>query len=129
MSWFLVLLACGAEGTTADTAAPGDTAPDCVYDGSDEGESPFVLDGSAWCGGEVFATACAGCHGDDGSGTDLGADLSGHVPYHTDLEVLSVVINGQGEMPAQDTSPQQSADLLAWLRATFGEYTGETHPE
>gem|GEM_PF-683022 len=126
MALMTLLLGCSG-GTVADSS-PTDTGPACVYDGSDQGASPFDLPGVAACGAALFADACAACHGVDGSGSESGPGLGGHVPYHTDLEILTILLVGQGDMPAQGLSPQQHADLLAWLRATFGAYTGEGHP-
>ena len=125
----LLLLACGADGSPDTAADSAGTTASCVYDGSDEGASPFALDGDVACGEVLFVDLCSSCHGGDGLGTDLGPDLSAHVPFHTDLEVVTVLLLGQGEMAAQGLSPQQHADLLGWLRETFGTYTGETHPK
>ena len=127
MSLLLILLLGCSDETPADSGA-SDGGPCCLYDGSDAGASPFALDGVATCGAVLFAEQCAGCHGEDGTGSEGGPGLGGHVRYHTDLEVLTVLLVGQGDVPPRDLGPHQSADLLAWLRASFGDCTGEGHP-
>lgn len=125
---FLVLLAgCGETAQTDDTlATDSDTGPDwdslCPVEGIES--NPAELESDLTCGGYWFETECSACHGSDGTGTKLGADITGHVPGHTDLELMLVMSAGTGDMPAQDLDSQQIADTLHYLRHTFGEYTG-----
>ena len=48
-------------------------------------------------------------------------------PAHTDAELLLVMIAGQDDMPPQGLGPQENADVLAWMRVTFGDYDGHGH--
>lgn len=64
------------------------------------------------------------CHGPDGLGTDLGPSLLEHVHCHTDAELLMVLTGQRPKMPDPGLGPQQLADVLVWLRETYGDYTG-----
>lgn len=103
-----VLFACS--GNSADSAAD-DTAGG--------------LTGDATNGAVLFGETCAGCHGADGKGMKLeggivSADLSVSVPMSSDQSLMGVIQNGVGSaMPSQYTDPQDIADVIAYLRATF----------
>lgn len=102
----LFLFACGGgagasqEDVDAVMALPGDDNP----------------------GETLYLDNCAVCHLDDGSG-DIGPSLIFHVSKHPDEYLVGLIIDGSGAMPAfDDLSDQQIADLLAYLRLTFGEF-------
>ena len=82
----------------------------------------LALEGDAAAGADLYAANCAACHGADGSG-GTGPALTEEVPAHeSDEELLHHIIEGPGDMPSFDwMTDQQLADLLAYLRATFGE--------
>ncbi len=113
---YALLLACDPIGET-DSGMEAET---CVPTGV-EG-NPAELGGDTGCGAVWYSDHCATCHGSDGSGTDQGPELPQHVVHHSDLELILVIRGGTGEMPAQPLDAQQTADVLAWLRLTFGEY-------
>jgi mono/diheme cytochrome c family protein len=126
---FLALVLACSGPDSVDTA-PGDTADPivdaCAYD-MDTDTTPLLLEGNVDCGAMIFERDCAGCHGPTGEGTDQGPALEEHIQGHSDIELLAVVVVGAGDMPPSGLPPQGSADVLAWLRATFGEYTDTTH--
>lgn len=71
--------------------------------------------------GESLYPTCAACHGSDGSG-GIGPSLIEEVPELSDAEIAGAIKNGVGdEMPPQSFEDQEIADILAYLRATFGE--------
>ncbi len=85
--------------------------------GDDTGE-PIV--GSATAGEALYA-ACASCHGVDGAGTEAYPSLIEEIPEKSDAEITDIVLNGTGSMAGYpDFDDQDIADLLAYLRATFG---------
>jgi mono/diheme cytochrome c family protein len=88
---------------------------------SDEVNAVLDLTGDATAGADVFAGSCGAstCHAADGSGGD-GVDLREHVPEHSDEQLVELMIHGEGEMPATGLSAQETADVLAYLRETFG---------
>ena len=94
-----------------------------------EVDAVLALDGDATAGAEVFAATCgtSSCHGPDGSGSGEAVDLSEHVPHHDDAELVSFYVNGTGEMPAQGLEDQEGADVLAYLRDTFGAHEDGDH--
>lgn len=127
MIWSL-LFAC--TGQPSETAAPADS--EAVSCDVDDPDAPTLeITGVPACGERTFGTYCAGCHGPDArgktSGTEVGPDLSEHVPAHTDGELLFVLLQGQGDMPASGLANDQHAHILAWLRDSFGEYDGQGH--
>lgn len=87
----------------------------------DTGEGALSLTGDFAHGEQLFATTCAPCHGDDGSGGSQHVDLREHVPEHSDRQLVRVLARGSGEMPDPGLSTDQDiADVLSYLRATFG---------
>lgn len=98
----LLLIACGS---TTDTG------------GKDTSGGTDWTGGDATAGATVFADHCAACHGADGTGGS-GPSLAG-TNMKDDSEVVGVIQNGVGDMPAQGLTDAQTKDVLAWLRSTF----------
>ncbi|MCK6515705.1 cytochrome c [Myxococcota bacterium] len=108
--------------TLAFTAACGDkdTGTDSGGDSNSEVDAILALTGDATAGGTTFANTCAACHGADGA-SGYAANLVEEIPEKDDAFIVDIVINGDGGgMPAQDLSDQEVADVLAYVRATFG---------
>lgn len=78
-----------------------------VAEGETEGD--VELDGDA-----IYANSCAGCHGADLSGT-VGPDLTQIGSKLSADEISEIVLNGQGDMPAIDMSPEDVDVLAEWL--------------
>lgn len=85
----------------------------------------FVLAGTVMVaqaqpsGPTLFTTHCAGCHGTDGNGGELGPNIATRVPLRTDAELTAVVQHGLGAagMPAFATlSASELATLVSTLR-------------
>lgn len=84
-------------------------------------EAILALSGDAATGETAFARCSASsCHGADGNSGSAGAPLSDEIPELTDERVIDVVLGGYEAMPAQSLADQEMADLLAYLRETFG---------
>lgn len=77
-----------------------------------------ALEGDAASGAPLYATHCASCHGDDGSG-DSGPALVGDVHEHSDEELASKILGGGLVMPgfADELGDQEVADLIAFLHS------------
>ena len=68
--------------------------------------------GDATRGETIFASECAGCHGEGGTGG------AGPALFETGLdatEVASAVQQGRGVMPAGIVSGQEQADVVAYV--------------
>ncbi|HJL15423.1 MAG TPA: c-type cytochrome [Sandaracinaceae bacterium LLY-WYZ-13_1] len=85
-------------------------------------EAVRMLEGDASGGEAIFGATCVRCHGADGMGTDRAPSLYQRVPMRPDESIVRTLIQGRGGMPAwsDDFDDAQLADLLAYLRATFG---------
>lgn len=100
--------------------------PACDSDDGDDGGSRNddikALTGDAAAGEAVFTQGTCGsmgCHGADGvSGT--APSLADVVAGHSDDELINAVLDGSGTMPPNDLEDQEMADVLAWMRQTFG---------
>lgn len=89
------------------------------------GDDTGGLTGDPDAGAEVFSSTCAVCHGADGSGIEgSGSDLNEEVPEFSDAELENIIQNGYEEMPPQGLTDQELADVIAYLRETFGEHEG-----
>lgn len=100
-------VACGDK----DTDDTGDGGGDVV-------DQILALEGDATAGEAAFATNCSGCHGADGN-SGSAPMLSDVAPGLDDAGLVTVMIEGTGNMPAIDLENQDAADILAFVRATF----------
>lgn len=87
--------------------------------------------GDATAGATVYADSCESCHGADGAaGVDINgtpaADLTFETGDQTDDELADVILNGVGEMPAQALTNTETADCIAYMRATFTGAAADT---
>ena len=87
--------------------------------GEQQGGGPQPADGAA-----IFAENCAVCHGADGSG-GAGPDLRGIGEMHTIDQLVEVVTNGRGGMPAW--REELTADEIRAVAQYVSEIPGEGH--
>lgn len=86
----------------------------------DKGGDSGGLVGDATAGATVFADTCASCHGASGEGVEgYSPSMTEEVPELSDAEIEDVILNGYEEMPAQDLTAQEVADVIAYLNETF----------
>jgi len=84
-------------------------------------DAVLALAGEVAAGEVVYLDHCAECHLEDGSG-DIGPSLIFHVPRHPDRYLVNLILVGEGNMPPfDDLADQDIADVLVYLRGTFGE--------
>lgn len=76
---------------------------------AENGEGEVALDGDA-----IYAQSCVSCHGADLSGT-VGPDLTQIGSKLSSDEITEIVLNGQGDMPPVDLSPEDADILAEWL--------------
>src|SRR5215470_11679076 len=80
----------------------------------------FAVTASAQdAGRQVFVARCAGCHGTDGNGGELGPNIAPRVPARTDQELTAVVRQGfvASGMPAfANLGDSDVAALVQFLR-------------
>jgi mono/diheme cytochrome c family protein len=111
LSAALFLPACNEEG---DDGEGGNIDPARV-------DAILALPGDAGAGETVFGRcAAAACHGADGNSGSTGAPLRDAVPGLTDEGIVEIVLGGYETMPAQALTDQEMADVLVYLRDTFG---------
>jgi len=87
----------------------------------DDVDAILALNGVAASGATVYGAQCQACHGADGAGGGSFPSLVAMVPGASDAEIVSIVLEGEGTMPAfrSKLSDQEVADLLAHMRETF----------
>ena len=71
-------------------------------------------------GRTVYASRCAGCHGSNGGGGELGPSIVLRVPARTDEELTTVIRQGlstAGMPAAPNLSDAEMRDLIRFLRA------------
>ena len=79
-------------------------------------------------GRQAFVSRCAGCHGTDGNGGELGPGIATRVPTRSDADLTELFRDGRlaAGMPAFPAfSAADSADLIAFLR-TLKPRSGNT---
>ena len=85
----------------------------CAHDAVAEGEA-------------VYGRTCENCHGADGTaGIQVdgvaASDLTVVVPAFSDDALAAFITTGVGAMPPQDLQGREVDDVIAYLRATFGD--------
>ncbi|SFJ45169.1 cytochrome c551 [Halobacillus dabanensis] len=117
----LVLSACGGgdEGTTDENNTNNndetteEQTDDNAEDGSgDSGEEGTVDTAAAE---EVYQANCASCHGGE-LGGGMGPSLTNVGADHSADDIVEIIKNGKGDMPAQKQVSDEDAELVAsWL--------------
>jgi mono/diheme cytochrome c family protein len=74
-------------------------------------------------GGTIFAANCASCHGSNGVGASA-PDLTVTIPPLSDDDLMDIIQNGTGSMPAPSLSTEEEDLVFFYLRDTFGEFGG-----
>jgi mono/diheme cytochrome c family protein len=101
--WMLLPAGCAEAPAADDTEVSATEAEDT------EAEAP---DGEA-----LYSRHCASCHGADGTGgTERG--IVGEL-HHSDEELVRVILEGDGEMPAVDVTAAEAQAIVDWMRATL----------
>ena len=77
------------------------------------GTAAAIPPGNAESGKAVFATTCAGCHGDAGAGGGVGPKLAG--AGLAAAVVQERIDNGAGVMPAGLVQGTREADVIAYV--------------
>jgi alcohol dehydrogenase (cytochrome c) len=70
-------------------------------------------------GRQTFVSRCAGCHGTDGNGGELGPAITTRVPARTDADLTSLLAQGlpASGMPAfPNLTAEETADVIRYLR-------------
>jgi len=70
-------------------------------------------------GRQVFVGRCAGCHGSDGNGGELGPGIANRVPLRSDADLATLLKQGLpgAGMPSFGTlTDQESADVVRFVR-------------
>src|SRR6478735_4367940 len=70
-------------------------------------------------GRQVFVSRCAGCHGSDGNGGELGPGIASRVPLRSDADLTTLLRQGLpgAGMPSFGTlTDQESADVVRYVR-------------
>jgi mono/diheme cytochrome c family protein len=90
-------------------------------------DAVLALQGDSTHGATVYADNCVECHGTDGK-KEKSAVLPDKIPANTDADVVGNILSGPWIMPnfVHKLSNQDVADVLAYLRATYGAGPGDT---
>ena len=70
-------------------------------------------------GRQIWVSRCAGCHGTDGNGGELGPNIASRIPSRTDQDLSTVIRQGltTAGMPAfPNLSDTEATDLVRFLR-------------
>ena len=107
---------------SSEPSSPEDSADECGDPNGTENANPTDLIGRVDCGEDIFFASCSVCHGTEGEGGDAGSTLNGGIDNYSDEWLADVIANGNGSrMPPINISPQQIADVIAWMRLSFEE--------
>ncbi len=88
--------------------------------GEERSAAVIRLEGAVEDGEAAFVGSCAPCHDLAGDEAKVGPALRPIVPEATDEELVTIMACGFVSMPPSNVDDQQAADVLAWLRDTFG---------
>lgn len=86
----------------------------------------LALTADVTAGEAVFSQHCEVCHDKLGDTPGAGPALRALLPTLTDAEVVETILQGSGTMPAINLEDQATADVAAWLRASFDGDAADT---
>ncbi|WP_027955068.1 MULTISPECIES: cytochrome c551 [Halobacillus] len=105
----LILAACGGGEESSDE----DTNEETTEEQSDSSSEDTV---DAAAAEEVYQNNCATCHGGDLEGA-MGPALTEVGGKYSADEIVNIIKNGKGQMPAQGVSDEDAQLVAGWLAA------------
>jgi mono/diheme cytochrome c family protein len=79
------------------------------------GSAPVSFAADAGAGKAVFEKSCVGCHGADGKGNP--AIATKDTAQKSDEQLLKVIAEGSGKMPASKLSKDEQKQALDYVRS------------
>lgn len=118
------LVACGdKEEDDTGTAGDGGSADGGTMDGgTGDGDGGATGDGgdTEQSGADLYDGRCQACHGTDGRGTADGPDLLREVENHDDEFLVTVILEGKGDMEPVDVTPAEAQRIVDYLHELLG---------
>ncbi|WP_050179899.1 cytochrome c551 [Domibacillus robiginosus] len=117
MEWKKSLLALMLGSSLALAACGGGEEEDAAVEKTEE-QTPSTDEGTGEttvsAGEEVYQQSCLSCHGENLEG-GFGPELSAIGSKMSEEEILSVIENGQGQMPPNVVEGEDAEAVAAWL--------------
>ena len=88
--------------------------PDCTDPAGTADADPTELAGREDCGEMIYFSDCGPCHGDSG-----GPNPTSNWSDFDDASLVEIILEGIMEMPPQDLTPQEVADVIEFIRQEF----------
>ena len=98
---------------------PDDEPDECGWFSANIEAEPLTLTGDFECGKQVYLDYCSICHMENGEGSDAGKQLQGYMDQYSDAHLVEVIENGIGPMPPVAITPQQTADVILYIKEAF----------
>ncbi|MCK6503543.1 cytochrome c [Myxococcota bacterium] len=122
------LFACGEkDDDDSGTASDGGSADGGTLDGGGDGGTSDGGTGGTGDGGDteqsgadLYDGKCQACHGTDGRGTADGPDLLREVENRDDEFLVTVILEGKGDMEPVDVTPAQAQRIVDYLHELLG---------
>lgn len=108
--------------TTDETGTPTtDTDTTTTSTGETRIQTILSLTPDTAAGETLYTMQCAACHMADGTGSASGANLTERVPQIADEDILTILLEGRGNMDSyRFLKNQELADVAAYVRESFG---------
>lgn len=91
----------------------------CLFACADGGDAPYTGGGDTsavnTAGQEAYLQHCAACHGEGGQGTANGPAIL-HELHHSDADLIAVMLEGKGDMPAAAVTEEEAQDIVDYMR-------------
>ncbi|WP_347862393.1 cytochrome c [Salimicrobium sp. PL1-032A] len=112
----LVLAACGGggddEGSSDDSSGEDTTTEE--QEGMDESGDDSGGDMDSAAAEEAYQTNCSSCHGGE-LGGGVGPALDNVGASYSEDEIMDIIQNGKGDMPAQNVDDATAQQVAGWL--------------
>lgn len=108
----MALTACGGGGE--DEPADDSAMEEPADEGTDEGSNADGGTVDAEAAEQAFQQNCASCHGGD-LGGGVGPALTEVGSKYSAEEIVNIIKNGKGQMPAQNVDDETAQLIASWL--------------
>lgn len=116
----LSLAACDGGEKIDDTSTTDTQADDTGTGGTDDSTGGTDSGTTGGLDGEsLYISNCSSCHGADAMGGNGGPPLDREVRMLNDSQLIQIMQNGEGRMPAIDVTTEEGQAIVDYLRTLF----------